>query len=214
MLNSSRYILMSINRRNVTPVAPDLPIGYLSIEHLCSRHVFSILITDYLEMVYPLLPLIHRPTFLAQLSAQSYMSDPAFFRLCIALCAVTVASIPRKFETDYNSPSKYTDVGSMVDRACHIILLSRVASESNWQSKPSMDSMLVSIILTMASHYAGRPNQGWGYASEAIQFFRALELYRREGYERLSVLERELCKRAFWVLYIIQMSVYPVVSHV
>jgi hypothetical protein len=75
-----------------------------------------------------------------------------------------------------------------------------------------MDSMLVSIVLTMASHYAGRPNQGWGFASEAIQFFRALELYRREGYERLSGLERELCKRAFWVLYIIQMFVSPAVS--
>lgn len=181
--------------------------GELSTEHLCPRNVFLDIIADYLEMVFPLLPLIHRPSFNVLLEAQAYTSDPAFFRLGIALCAVTVASIPRKFES-YGG-SRYTDVGAMVDRACHMVLLSRIASEPEWQNRPSMNSMLVSILLTMASHYAGRPNQGWGYASEAIQFFRALELYRKEGYEGLSKLESELCKRAFWVLYIIQMSVSP-----
>ena len=38
-------------------------------------------------------------------------------------------------------------------------------------------------------------------------FFRARELFRREGYVALGRLEGELCKRAFWVLYTIQMWV-------
>ena len=184
-----------------------LPVGELSIEHLCPRTVFLNIIDDYLEMVYPLLPLVHLPTFRSLLEANAYATDPAFFRLCLALSAVTVASIPRKFDT-YGG-SRYADVGEMVDRACHVILISRITLEPEWQNRPSMSTMLVSILLTMASHYAGRPNQGWGYASEAIQFFRALELFRKEGYENLSTLEKELCKRAFWILYIIQMFVSP-----
>ena len=188
-------------RRHVAALT--LPVGDLAIEHLCTREVFQSIVNDYLELVYPVLPLIHRPTFRALVSSSAYTSDPKFFRLCVALCAATVASIPRKFET-YND-GRYNDVGELVDRACHLVLLSRVATESAWQNRPSMHSMVVSIFLTMASHYSGRPNQGWGYASEAIQFFRALDLFRKEGYEGLTVLEQELCKRSFWVLYIIQM---------
>ncbi|KAF2107871.1 glycosyl hydrolase family 3 C-terminal domain-containing protein [Lophiotrema nucula] len=82
-----------------------LPIGELAVEHLCPRHVFLDIIRDYLEMVYPVLPLVHRPSFCNLLENQAYADDPAFFRLCIPLCAVTVASIPRKFEI-YNADRK------------------------------------------------------------------------------------------------------------
>lgn len=188
----------------------NLPVGDLSIELLCPPSVFKDIINDYLELIYPLLPLVHRPNFRALLDISSFNHDAAFFRTCIAICAVTIASLPRKFEV-YGS-GRYSDVGEMVEKACHLVLLSRVSSEPEWQNHPSMSTMLVSIHLTMASHYVGRQNQGWGYASEAIQFFRSLELYRKEGYENLNTLESELCKRAFWVLYIIQMFVSPVVQ--
>ncbi|KAF2644815.1 hypothetical protein P280DRAFT_443859 [Massarina eburnea CBS 473.64] len=185
-----------------TPANLNLPVGELSIEHFCPKATFRSIIDDFLQLVFPLLPLVHRPSFRTSIESAAYTADPAFFRLCLAICAVTVASIPRKFE-EYGR-DKYADVGAMVDRACHMVLLSRIASEPEFQNQPTMATMIVSILLTMASHYAGRANQGWGYASEAIQFFRTLELYRKERYEGLSLLDREMCKRAFWMLYIIQ----------
>ncbi|KAL5443388.1 hypothetical protein PMIN06_008703 [Paraphaeosphaeria minitans] len=48
--------------------------------------------------------------------------------------------------------------------------------------------------------------KGWGYAIEAIHFFRTLGLYRRQGYEHLPPLEREFCKRTFWLLYTMQIQ--------
>jgi hypothetical protein len=182
--------------------AGDLVPNNLSIDYLCDAVVFRTILGDYLDLVYPLLPLIHRPSFRTLVDANAYTNDPAFFRLCLAVCAVTVASIPRKF--DEYSLGRYSDVGAMVDRACHMVLLSRISLEPEWQNRPAMSTMIVSILLTMASHYAGKANQGWGYASEAIQFFRALELYREEAYAGLKLLDSEMCKRAFWVLYIIQ----------
>lgn len=173
------------------------------MEHLCSHAIFLQILSDYLDLVYPVLPLVHQPSFRTLLNNHAYNTDVSVFRLCISLCAVTVASIPRNI-AKYGC-GQYTDVGSMVDRACHIVLLSRMTTEPEWQNHPSMETMLTSIILAMASHYAGRPSQGWGYANEAIDFFRTLELYRREGYVNLNAVEGELCKRAFWVLYIIQM---------
>ncbi|OAK96078.1 hypothetical protein IQ06DRAFT_352320 [Phaeosphaeriaceae sp. SRC1lsM3a] len=176
--------------------------GNFSLEHLCDEVVFRAILDDFLDLVYPLIPLVHRPGFRKLVNDKAYTTDPAFFRLCLAVCAVTVASIPRKF-AEYGL-SRYTNVGAMVDRACHLVLLSRISTEPEWQNRPAMSTMIVSILLTMASHYAGRANQGWSYASEAIQFFRALELFREEAYAGLSLLDGELCKRAFWVLYIIQ----------
>ncbi|KAF2678443.1 hypothetical protein K458DRAFT_138954 [Lentithecium fluviatile CBS 122367] len=185
-----------------TIAALDVGLGEPSIDHLCSPTVFRAIIDDYLHLVYPLLPVVHRPSFRALVDANAYTSDAAFLRLCLAVCAVTVASIPRKFN-EY-AIDQYPHVGAMVDRACHLVLRSRISSEPGWQNRPAMSTMIVSILLAMSSHYAGRPNQGWAYASEAIQFFRALELYRMEAYTALTAREGELCKRAFWVLYIIQ----------
>jgi hypothetical protein len=175
-----------------TTLTLNTAVGGLSVEHLCSSAIFHTIINDFLDLVYPVLPLVHRPNFRSRIQQNAYISDAAFLRLCLALCAVTVASIPRKF-AEYGA-GRYVDVGAMVDRACHVVLLSRISSEPDWQNRPGIDSMTVSILLAMSSHYAGRAIQGWGYASEAIQIFRALELYREEGYANLSVIDGELCK--------------------
>lgn len=178
--------------------------GDLYFAHFCDPSVLRQIIHDYLTLVYPLIPLVHRRTFRAQFenSLDATDHDPSFFRLTLALCAVTVASLPKKF-LEY-SRGRFVDIGAMVDRACHLVLLSRISTESLWQDQPATSTVIVSFLLALASLYAGRASQGWGYAIEAIHFFRTLGLYRPEGYEHLQPLEREFCKRLFWLLYIMQ----------
>jgi hypothetical protein len=166
--------------------------------------IFLTILDDFLLRVYPVLPLVHVPSFTTSLRQRAFETDPVFFRLCISLCAVTVASIPRNVAGFYGS-SWYTDAGQMVERASHMVLLSRLATSPTWQNEATVDSMIVSVILAMASHYAGKPNAGWAYASEAVQFFRELELYKQDAYNAFNPIERELCKRSFWLLLIIQM---------
>lgn len=182
-----------------------MPLGQVTIEHLVSEATLRTIIADYLDHVYPILPLIHIPSFTAAFQARLYNTDAAFFRLCVTLCAVTAASIPRRFES-YNA-LQYKDVGQLFDRASHLVLVSRIQAEPEFQNRPTMGTMIVSVLLAMAAHYAGRPNAGWAFASEAVQFFRALQLYKRDAYAGLGVVEAEMCKRAFWVLYIIQVLV-------
>lgn len=179
--------------------------GDLSLAHFCDPWVLRRIVRNYLDLVYPLLPLVHRRTFCAQFEASIAdvtEHDPAFFRLCLALCAVTVASLPKNFN-EY-SRGRYAAIGAMVDRACHLVLLSRISTESLWQEHPDTSTAIVSVLLAIASMYAGRANQGWAYAIEAIHLFRTLGLYRPEGYEHLPPLEREFCKRTFWLLYFMQ----------
>ena len=182
-----------------------LPIGPLSVAHFVPEPAFSAILDDFVRRVYPVLPLIHVPSFTANLARRAFEGDPVFFRLCVSLCAVTVASIPRNMHSYGDVP--YKDVREMVDRASHLVLLSRITTTPEWQDQATVDSMVVSVLLAMASHYAGKPNAGWAYASEAVHFFRELKLYREESYTGLTAIESELCKRSFWLLFIIRMLV-------
>lgn len=182
-----------------------LPLGRFTIEHLLPEDIFINVIGDYVDRVYPVLPLVHLPTFEAAFRERQYNTDPPFFRLCVALCATTMASIPRHLDT-YTCRA-YADIGQLVERAAHIVMASRLATEPTWQSAPTRDGIIVSVLMLMASHYGHRRNTGWTFASEAIQFFRSLELYQKPAYALLTAVETEMCKRAFWILYIAQMCV-------
>ncbi|KAF2999645.1 hypothetical protein E8E14_006759 [Neopestalotiopsis sp. 37M] len=121
-----------------------------------------------------------------------------------------MASIPRQVET--YACDLYQDAGQLVERAAHIVLTCRLSSDMSWQQKPSTSDMLVSVMLSMAAHYAEWAHIGWAYASEATHAFRGLELYRREAHINLTVIESELCKRAFWIMYIMQ--IHDRLSHI
>lgn len=180
-----------------------LPLGQVSVEHLVREHTFLEIIQDFQDRIYPSLPLVYLPDLRHALDKRLYLTDAACLRLCFALCAVTVASIPRKF-SQY-SQGAYMDLTEMVGRACHLVLLSRLATNVTWQNTPTHASMVVSALLAMALLYAGSASAGWIHASESIYSFRSLRLYKKESYVGLDSAAAEICKRAFWTLYIIQM---------
>lgn len=185
---------------------PSLPLGSVTIHHFLTEPVFNKILDDFLSQVYPVLPLVHIPSFLNHRAERRFETDPRFFRLCLALCAVTVASIPRSV-SGYRcarSCSWYTGAADMVERASQLVLLSRLSSDPGWQDSPSADSLLVSALMAMACHYAGKPVAGWGYASEAVHLFREMELYSKATYREMDVVNGEICKRLFWLLTIIQ----------
>lgn len=175
--------------------------------HFLPETTLNSILDDFLLHVYPVLPVVHVPSFKDKLERRVFLTDDSFLRLCLTLCAVTVASIPRSV-TASDGPRHgagwYTNAAEMVDRASHLVLISRISTDPSWQSKASVDSMVVSVVLAMASHYAGKANAGWAYASEAIHFFRELELYKASAYENMPAFDAEICKRSFWLLFIIQ----------
>ncbi|KXJ94170.1 hypothetical protein Micbo1qcDRAFT_231719 [Microdochium bolleyi] len=179
-----------------------LPLGAISVEHLVPEPLFLKILQDFQDRIYPSLPLVHLPYLRHAVSQRLYQTDGAFQRLCFALCAVTVASVPRKF--GQYSQGAYADIAEMVDKACQLVLLSRLSSVASWQNKAIHDYMVVPALLAIATLYAGLNSAAWTYASEAIQFLRTLRLYRKESYAALDPVTAEICKRAFWTLYIIQ----------
>lgn len=181
------------------------PLSPIQVEHLCSLEMLHRFIADFDDFVYPLFPLVHRPTCHSLLENGTYNTDPAFLRWCFSLSALTVASVPNK-ESEYCA-GRYPSARSLVDRACDLVLLSRVATEPAWQDNPTPGMLVESTLLSMACHYTGRQRRGWSFGNEACVALRDLRLHTAEGLLKLSAIDAELCKRAFWVLHMTQMLV-------
>ncbi|CAK7215233.1 hypothetical protein SEUCBS140593_002461 [Sporothrix eucalyptigena] len=185
--NGYRYFSQqSVATEAVTTGPAPLPIGLPSVEHLVPEAVFRAILDEFSARVYPVIPLVHIPSFTARLQARDFATDPAFYRLCMALCAVTVASIPRKGGS-YGAPW-YRNVGELVDRAAHLIMLSSMGTSPSWQNEATVDNIIVYVLLAMAFHYSGRNNAGWAYASDAMLSFRAMELYKKASHDRMSFI--------------------------
>ncbi|KAG4442812.1 hypothetical protein IFR05_001693 [Cadophora sp. M221] len=185
---------------HVQPLA--LVTALVAIEHLCPLPVFQTIAEDFIEHLYPIAPLIHVPSFSSQVQERLYLTDPKFLRLCLSLCAITIASLPRKaniYRFGYYSSTK-----DMVNRACQLVFASRVATSPDWAESPSFNDLICSLSLGMASHYAQCPSRGWALINESIHCCRSLGLYHKDGYKDLNPVEIEIGKRAFWMLYIVQ----------
>ncbi|RDW95118.1 hypothetical protein BP5796_00881 [Coleophoma crateriformis] len=174
----------------------------LRIELLCPAETFQTIVYDFLDCMYPIAPVLHQPSFRKRLAAKEYEIDPIFFRLCISVCAFTVASLPRRISLyGFGFYHKFAD---MVNRACHMVMASRLATSPDWAERPTSDDMICSLLLGTASHYAQYPRRGWVLLNESIHCCRTLDLYIPKGYEGLSIVDREVNKRAFWMLFIVQ----------
>ncbi|KAH8669750.1 hypothetical protein BGZ60DRAFT_40262 [Tricladium varicosporioides] len=183
-------------------------ISSITIEHLCPIPVFYRIISDYLTFIYPITPIPHRPTFNSALSSRLYDHDPEFLRLCLSICAMTVSSLQRRMPS-YGF-GYYNHAGGMVQRVDQLITASRLAT--NELDPSSSNTMICSFLLGMASHYVGKPMRGWVLINESIQVSRSLNLAAKEGYDGRDLVDTEMCKRAFWMLYIIQ--IHDRLSHI
>ncbi|KAF5009700.1 hypothetical protein FDECE_4109 [Fusarium decemcellulare] len=185
----------------------------LTVEHLCSNEAFEALISDYLEHLYPLYPLVHRPRFRADFQNKRYLSDPSFYRLCISLSALTVCCLPQNLRNQGFDPEE--TVAGMVDKANRLVVLGKMSQNLAISVQPDMNDMLCSHILGLAFHCSGRTYYGWAHASEAVLCMRKLALFRRESHSDLDKIDSEICKRAFWMIFIVMAHdrlAYPV-SH-
>lgn len=162
--------------------------------------------SDFLELVYPVVPLVHIPTIKEQVARHEFASKQPLLRQCIAIAAVTVASLPRKLGW-YTRNTTYNSVSSVVMRAIHLVQMSRVMDEPMYVSCPNTEHLTTSMMICLAAHYATEINQGWAFANEVSLFSRCMGLAERRGYDGVSIIETELRKRAFWCGYIIQMYV-------
>ncbi|KUJ16498.1 uncharacterized protein LY89DRAFT_84873 [Mollisia scopiformis] len=176
----------------------------VTIEDLCPMTTFHSIIEEFLENLYSIAPLIHVPSFNSQVSECLYLKDARFLCLCLSICAMTISSLPRK--ASIYLPGHYQSSREMVSRAYQLVIASRLATSPDWADNPSSNDMNCSLLLGMASHYTQCPKRAWSLINESIHCCRSLSLYHENGYKEMTTIEIEINKRAFWMLYIVQIA--------
>jgi hypothetical protein len=61
--------------------------------HIASQALIVDLVEAYFEIVYPIFPLFHRPSFMRRISRGEYATDQALFALTMAVCALCSARV-------------------------------------------------------------------------------------------------------------------------
>ncbi|CAK7203090.1 hypothetical protein SEUCBS139899_005819 [Sporothrix eucalyptigena] len=177
----------------------------LSVTHLCPLECMELILNDFHDYIYPVLPVVHLPTIMDAINKPLWTDKPAnriVFRTVMAVAAATVASIPRRFAAYSNG--KYATVQAMVDRALRLVILSRVVSPTHLDDDRTLESCVTSLVLSLAAFYTGRGGIARNLTNEAVVLFRSLGLYRKEEHKDLSDFDSEICKRLFWMFYINQ----------
>ena len=157
------------------------------------------MVDDYLLCIYPLIPVVHRPSFCFALHEDRDNDDDDFLGLLIAICAIVVALLPSKYE-GYRS----LDLSMALSRAevldrCHGFLTA--LRRPDFFEKIGFSKWAASYLMAIAFFQVGKPNHARMIEVESMQLGRLLDLHRVDKYEELDCIEKQLRKKGFWLLF-------------
>ncbi|OJJ67992.1 hypothetical protein ASPBRDRAFT_58568 [Aspergillus brasiliensis CBS 101740] len=169
-------------------------------DDLCDRRLFSCIMQDYLDYLYPLIPIVHRPSFRQSLQEDRDREDSGFLGLVTAIAAVVIATMPSRFYS-YRSaspPLRFTSRREMVRHCYDKILRLR---DSTYFDRINFQKFAISYLLYAAFRQLGEYNWSRMLDVEATQIARLLNLHRISEYDGLNCIETQLRKKGFWLIF-------------
>ncbi|KAK0102632.1 hypothetical protein ONS95_006236 [Cadophora gregata] len=159
--------------------------------HLLARDC----VDHYFECLYPLMPIVYRPKIelglcLLQPGIERREMDLEVFTLTVALCAITAAVVP----------STIFSQGSLV--AEKFYCTSKRSMELYRRiEKPSSSSIAIRYFQSGYTHSVGKPRTTWDELESAIELAQIMRLHEESSYAGMDVVESQLCRRLFWILF-------------
>ncbi|KAF7549718.1 hypothetical protein G7Z17_g6193 [Cylindrodendrum hubeiense] len=174
----------------------------LPTDELCSRALLNIIMNDYLDLIYPLVPVIHRPSFRADLASNRDLTDPDFLSIVIALAALTVGLLPTRFPV-YRALApdvamRFETRMAMIN--CCVDMCMRLRTNTFWDHI-NLRKWAVCYLLSVGCFQTGQANRSRMLEVESMQVGRLLGLHRISDYEGLNSIETQLRKKAFWLMF-------------
>ncbi|KIW12745.1 hypothetical protein PV08_07931 [Exophiala spinifera] len=167
---------------------------------LCPRSLVLYILSDYLKYVYPLLPVVHRPTFEINLNDNRDQFDEEFFSLIISLCAATVALLPSRFQSylDFMAPLPFS---TRTDMISHCYKIHQSFKNTRYFDTISHGKWASTFLLSIAFQQVGNANLLRMLEVEAMQLLRMLEVQYVSSHTSLNAVEVQLRKKAFWLMF-------------
>ncbi|PCG90186.1 Transcription factor [Penicillium occitanis (nom. inval.)] len=153
-------------------------------------------VNDFLVYVYPIVQLVHRPTFLRNFRDNKHAQDPNFFALVMALCAATVAHRPEKLVEYQNAPTPLR-MQSPLELVNYCYARSVQWRSARYYDEVSHTKWTAAFMFYTSFLQVGEVNKARMMEMEAILFARLLELHRISAYTGLNCIEVQLRKKAF-----------------
>ena len=156
--------------------------------------------SDYLELLYPVVPVVHRPSFTRDLDRGRDSHDSDFFLLLLGICALTLAIAASRFEQyriidptlSFQSPE------AMINHCYDLFICHR---EATYYDEVSHTKWGVAYCFVTAFFQTGQHNRSRMLEIEAMQLGRLLQLHRVSTYEGLDLIEAQLRRKAFWLIF-------------
>lgn len=183
---------------HASQLAPSGQHGYFTDEFFPSELMSSI-IDDFFIYVYPIIPMVHRPTFLKNFRENRHTRDANFFALVLAVCASTIAHHSERLLVYQTAPTPLRIQTSLeVVEYCHT---QSVQSRSpRYFDEVSYNKWAIAYLFYTSFYQVGNINKSRILEMEAVLFARLLELHRISAYAGLNCIETQLRKKAFVVM--------------
>ena len=177
-----------------------IPLQNLDISQICSRPLFEIIMKDYLEILYPLVPAVHRPTFLSDLEQHREATDATFFAVVVSIIATIVSILPRKFYEyqQFEHSFRFASRKEMVEECHRIILRTR---DVDYMDNLTREKWAVAYFLALAHGHMNQFNRFRILNSEAIMILWTLKCHLVSGYQGLDYIEIQLRRKSFWLTF-------------
>ncbi|QRV86496.1 Fungal specific transcription factor domain [Ceratobasidium sp. AG-Ba] len=176
------------------PLLPPLNYFYRPhrLDSVAPRERIMHIIGLFFDLVYPLTPCIHKPSFLSDLANRREERDPLFFALVMSTVASTLVQAPRSY-----IPMDRPSVRRLA-QTCHEA--SRHITVASYDPPTSM--MVVIRYLDTVYHFCeGHDATSHASFGEAAHIAVTLHMHEETSYEGLDPIECEVRRRTFWLLF-------------
>lgn len=197
MPQASEGIFQTMSPKDAAPTGSlwqDRP----NIDQFCSEALLDAFTQAYMSMVYPNIPVVHLPTFEADLRAKRYRTDQDFFGFLISICAAVVALLPDRFAS-YKKLDPNFAPSSRLETVEYVQSLLNQLKQPNHYDRPNFEKWGSALLLGWAFGYLGLRKRLFFCLSEARAFMTDMKFHRIRSYVRLNNIETQLRKKAFWL---------------
>jgi hypothetical protein len=157
---------------------------------------------DFLTYVYPLIPVVHIPTFLSSLEAHRTLPSRLFACLQASIFAIVNALLPSRFEhykavdPTLGRNSSIPDKVQAVFRAHNVFDLIK---GPEFQDKPSVTSWATMYLFGAAYASLNLLHRSVMFRSHTYAIMLSMNLHLVKSYAGLNHIETQLRKKAMWL---------------
>jgi hypothetical protein len=170
------------------------------LDTFCSKAVVDFLVSNFLGRMYPLVPVVHIPSFTNDLKNNRQSYDLKFFFLLISMLAATICALPGTFERckEIDRTLRFTNRRDMLEAAGQLILQLRLPS---YFDNLTLDQASCSLMLMFANAQQGLMRRAVMYHAEVTMMIHQMDLHRIGTYHRLNKIDQQRGEKLVWMIF-------------